>query len=63
MTDEVIFKLDQIIHKVMKLFYKFNTALCKGLEQVISRGPSQSKLFHDSLTAALFITGLKFLQL
>lgn len=59
MTGEIILKLDPIIHKVIKAFYKFNTALCKELEQVISRDPSPSKLFHDSLTAALFSIGFK----
>lgn len=56
---KIILKLDEIIHIAMKVFYKSDTALCKGLGQVISRGPSQSILFHDSLTAALAFFGFK----
>lgn len=59
MLGKIILKLDQILHKAMKVFCKSITALCKGLEQEISRGPSQSKLFHDSLTEALVFVGVK----
>lgn len=63
MIFEIILKLDQVIHKMMKVFYKFNRALCKGLEWWYPEVPANLNYSMIHWLQLLSSLVLKYLQL